>query len=488
MKLDIEFHYSITFVPYRHRNKQSATAVARTSVEVREIPAAHAPVVMKVGNAGDETDQHARRYALKADGTMREVRFFEGRHFVEAGPVQALAVERPEEIAKTFFGRGNPRNGAVDDPTNPARPVTANEVIGKYSSASRPFVSFSDDKGASKAAELRKLAEMAIIVDGTVFEYTPEPIMKIEGYGERKAQIMPRPSAGHGHFDFDRHRFHDFEYSTNARAALKHAHSIAAYADNMPLYEVLDPSKSRFDGASFDVIKACESLMQTFKSNLKGLPWDGLEAFYAFRDAFADAGDRVTPRLVAAIERVAGLPDPEDVDTVMAVAARIERGKTDDYSFRHREIYRDKARFLAENRLDRIREDAASIVERWQCRPAEAYWENGVGRISSARLNGRRAAELLSEGMVADAAAAAGLDAEPLLQASARGCRILVSEAVGLRPAIAVLETDGRLGVIAAPDGDEAPERLFDGFLAATEQAEDTEADMFLPMGGDFKP
>lgn len=483
MKLDIEFHYTITYVPYRHQNDRTATGGASTTVEIREVGPEDAPIVMLVGNPRDTDDEHAKRYVFKENGDPREVRFFDGMHFVEAGPVSELKWDDPKDVAKSFFGRGTPRNTALDKEYSGTEVTTAEEVERKNSSRDRPLRELKDDLGAAKAREMAKLASMMIVVGDTVFEYTPEPVVKVLGWGDRTALVMPRPEP---EGEYGRHRFHDLDYPSERRAALKHADTLRGYADGLPFAEAVDPSRSTFDGAGFDVFKLCEDLSRTFVSNVKALPWEGLEAYYRFRDALEDAAGRVTPRLVDAVAAIASLPEPDDASTVAAVAARMKAKEPDGWGNPVNAIYAERAAFIGKDGLGEVRKAAAEILDRWERRPSEAYWENGVGHVSSARGVGRTVSELLSEGSVADAAASAGVEAAPLLAAAAAGSRILASQGRRLQAAIATMDSDGSLRVVAAPADCRDPEALFEGLASAIRNNDEEEG--LLLSNGDFTP
>ena len=481
MKLDIEYHYQIVFIPYRHQNERRETGAAHMTLDIREVNPEDAPVVMKVGNPRDTKDEHGRRYMLKEDGSLREIRFFDGNYFVESVPASTLVSDNPKDIANTFFGRAKVR--ASEDGLYPTRIMTGAEVVRKNSTAATPLRKFVDDKGEAKGEELRKFSRNLIIVDGTTFEFTPEPIVKIGRYGEPEALVMPRPHPKEKHGGS--YGFYDLEYGDNKRAALKHADSIRGFAASMPAVEVLDPSRSTFDGASYDTVEACESLMSTLRSSIKSLHWEALEAFYMLRDAFRDSGKRVTPRLVDALYRVSTVSDEADPATVEAVCDRLT--PTGHWTgHRPDRIYQAKAEYLKHGGVRWVRETAAEILDRWSLRPAEAYFDVDVPNVSSVSSNGRTASLVLSEGQATDAAIEMGIDPGEVLDAAANGNRILLSEGRHLEPALAALDPDGTIWPISLPEGGDV-DKLFGALATALQDDCGEEQDMIL-SDGEFMP
>jgi len=471
MKLKIEFHYPISFIPYRHQNTQSEVGKAETEVEVRELSDGEAPVAMLVGNPpNDRMDRHEARLALKDDGSPRRVRTYMGRHFVEAGRASALPYDvAPGRIMNSFFGRAKPRNMAVDDPTyGKKKTMTGEEVIRRYSSAAKPFRTFNDDHGAAMAARLERLASLMFVVDGVVYEYTPEPIIRITGrYGEHKAFIGPRPrKERHDHDSFD---FHMYEFGEPIRSSLLHADTVKDLykGADWPFFEVVDPAASAFDGTGYDVMELARKLEQSLASSAAALPWNMLEAYYDLRDALADAQGRITPRLVGALEGVAAVEAADDPAHIAAVAASAVVGDRHGYQVRET-FFSRRSEYLRSDKLSDHRGMAAETLARWGRRPEGQHWENGVGPVSSLVEGNRRTMEILSAGMACDLARRAGIDAAVLIEAARDGDRIIVSQdaafsSAPLRPAFALVAPDGSMRVL--PGAAEGAENEFRKYL-----------------------
>lgn len=461
MKLKIEFHYPISFTPYRHQNARSAIGQAAVEVEIRELSDSEAPVAMLVGNRPEQRlDRHERRFCLKADGTPRRVRTYKGMHFVEAGPASALPEDvLPENVNDSFFGRARPRILTAEDMRHGRKPMTGDEVRRRNETPSRPLRSFNDDKGAAVAEKLRRLASLMLVVDGTVYEYTPEPILRIgSGFRECKAAIGPRPGSEEGLFDF-----HMFEFGQSVKTSLLHAGTVRDYlseGDGWPYFEVLDPSASCFDGATYDVSEMVQELVRSLASSAEGLPWPMLEAFYDLRDAFQDAQGRVTPRLVEALSAVASVED-DDAAHLADIAVNAEPSEPWRQR-RHEAIIRKRLEYLRKGEAAVHRKMAEEALERWAHRPEGEHWENGVGPVSSLVQGDFRVMEVLSSGMVFDLARRAGTDPEPLLRAARDGCRVLVCEAwrrsgPAVSPSFALARPDGSVEIMpGAPSSAEA--------------------------------
>lgn len=492
MKLVIDYHYHINFVPFRCRNGRSEPAEASRTVEVRELEDAAAPVVMLVGNPKNQhQDRHEARYAVKPDGSPRKVRYFEGRHFVEAGSAEQLAADVASNVNKTFFGRAKPRDGAVDGQQTRRPVMTADQVVMKHSKRAEPFVSFSDDKGKTVGDKLERLAALMIAVNGTVYEYTPEPILKVDTRHEKKASIQPRPG---GRWNLDGFDFHAYEFLEPTRSSLKHGHRILHLAPKraIPVFEVIDPRTSTFDGVTFDFAERVEKLFSHLDSNVVGLPREALEAFYDLRDARTDAADRATPRLVAAVEAVSRLQDHSGSRAAAAVDKRkAEMAGSPSHT---KSIVMQRAEFAESGSLKTARELAKFALQRWECRPAEAHWENGVAPLSSRSAGGWRTVEVLSEGRAAEKAKTAGISRETVLQAASDGFRIIVCEPIHRLPgenhhiAIAAASPDGSVTVLGSRGNVPEPDRMFREHLEMAEasRSDHYEADIMPALDGGF--
>lgn len=464
MKLKIEFHYPIRFTPYRHQNARSEIGQAAVEVEIRELSDSEAPVAMLVGNPpNDMMDRHEARLSLKEDGSPRRVRTYMGRHFVEAGSALGLPYDvEPARIMTSFFGRAKPRSLSVDNPTYGKKTMTGEGVIRRYSSAAKPFRTFNDDHGAAMAARLERLASLMFVVDGIVYEYTPEPIIRItDRYGEHKAFIGPRPSFSERH-DHDSFDFHMFEFGEPIRSSLLHADTVKDLykGADWPFFEVVDPAASAFDGTGYDVIELARKLEQSLASSAAALPWNMLEAYYDLRDAFQDAQGRVTPRLVEALSAVASVED-DDAAHLADIAVNAEPSEPWRQR-RHEAIIRKRLEYLRKGEAAVHRKMAEEALERWAHRPEGEHWENGVGPVSSLVQGDFRVMEVLSSGMVFDLARRAGTDPEPLLRAARDGCRVLVREAwrrsrPADSPCFALVRPDGSVEIMpGAPSSAEA--------------------------------
>lgn len=493
MQLELDYHYNIDFIPYRHQNTQHVTAAASISVEVPEAPREQAPVVMRVGNPVNDVrlSRSGERFIFRKDGSPREVRFYRGRHYVEACSAEELAEQSRADLTSTFFGRCRPRNTSIDNGRatyGRDRLWTLEEVLRQHSRPSAPMRSYTDDKGEAVGKKLRRLAGLMVIVDGTVFEYTPEPILKIGPRGDATMVVSRPPLNDRNAYDGD--GFHDFEYEGAVRSALKHAHTVMHMSGGgqAPFIEVLAPSASTFDGATYDVAERAELLSRHLRAHATGLPWNALEAYYDLRDAMEDAHGRVTPRLLAAFSGLSALEETQDAASVAAIMARSEAASTGWSDPRSRNnIYKKRHEFMAGGGVGKLSEMAQDILERWAARPPEAYWGEDVAPVSSLKTGSCRVSEVLSEGAAVDKALAVGADPAEALAAAAAGDRLLVIETLiaGFGDAVAALaaaDGDGGIRIIGAKGQTADLEESFRSLLVASQASRDDDAVAVMPM------
>ncbi len=104
MKITIDFHYPIKYVPYRHQNKQVAYGGGSTDVEISEVLPEDAPVVFAVGTKVDGP------FKTKSDGSLRQVRQYDGSYWVETMAEDNFSkfVSDPMTIDKTPFSTVSP--------------------------------------------------------------------------------------------------------------------------------------------------------------------------------------------------------------------------------------------------------------------------------------------------------------------------------------------------------------------------------------------
>lgn len=497
MKLDVDYQYSIWYIPYRHQNKSHFFNMASTSIDIREVSGEDARLVAKVGLDPADVARYdygvhdKKRFQQKADGTSREIRYFEGKFFVEIGPVEDLVSTFSDRPSETHFGRVDNRYLKVTEEDR-KKHSTIEEVMRR---SHNPLRSYGDDKGAHVANKLQEVADKTIIVDGIVFEFTPQPILWAgDVYGEQVFTIASRPKA-----DLVTESYDDLHYWPNsARERLDTAslNELAVLEGKypeypVPVFAVVDPSVFVYDGDTKDVLVNAEHLEELMSREVQKLPWEALNAYFSLRDALKDAGSRITTNLVSALEQVASLTSPEDQAELEAIAdyQRVEhdrwRWNTEFEETNSRERY-------AFSQTDNVADyalSAASTIDRWGMRPMENHWDSDIGPVSSIKQGSASIFEVTSKGLAGDCMDLIGGDIEEVLEAVADGKRIIAS-----------IHDHSAYGQIYAVDGYKDPQliasfgedtaerrKLVDDFLALSEAAYQREQEFKntqLFMGG----
>jgi hypothetical protein len=467
MRLEIDYHYKFTWVPYRAINDRSAHAAAKTVVEIPEATGADAPVVMRVGN-GSGGHGTRSRFGKKEDGSLREVRFHEGRYFVEVAPADLLADRAAQDLDSTPFKGCHAWVSKGVQKQNPSAITTLDAVQARERD---PLRRSSDDGGVQTAAKLARRAASLLVVDGVLFQPTAEPVLKMESFSNAvSVDARPAPDgARYSEFDF----YAGYTYGSERFVAMSAADSLLSVctrgktAELKCEFEVVDASKSTFDGAAHDLSRMAKEVLRSMKGDASVLTREGLQAMYHLRGVMGESmvepgryqvGSETVPvvslRLIEALDRIAALDGP-DMGRRRAIAARhLARSDVSDY--RRRETVAAKmGDDKAATCLDSPQTLALEARSRWDARPRDLGWEDRCMPMPAFKDEDRKwSRQLLSVGQVKDACAALGIDAEPVLEAVRNGATVLAAGQgdSGAVHGLAVVSPDGRATMLGRGD------------------------------------
>lgn len=513
MKAKVPFHYQIDYKGERQVKARHAYFAAEAEIEFREVERAEVRTVMRAAKMPNERERDwhfADPLTAPAGGGLREIVLFEGDLWIEAVPAA-------DTVAKleTRGGEGTPflprysGTRLLQDTTNPdvhKRTIiysTESEIEALcFRSERARLKTFHDDGGERTRADLQRTAEAFIAIDGMLYARFREPLLRIGGrYSEKSVEFCGTRygslyGSGPKCAELDRSVFEEEQAMTWSltEEAVGRAEWLRANGEEVVpnvRFEVLDP----------DVLTACPhvgvflylatSALGQLWANPLALRHGVLEAAVELRDALADCGSQITPRLRRAVEDVAAIaPLPaEDAELWSRRAAGRPQMKTHHGHYHHgdRTPLTRASQIVAHADVHMAAAaTAARALRRLEMRNPRLSWEERALEVHA--LEGRTAEglkivsyELLSAQAVAKHARA--LDVRPdaaIRVARDENVRIF---AVGAgrdarQPALMALvdeEPDGTLSIRSLLHGGEPPDpaaiELLDRHLVAAAPA-----------------
>lgn len=472
MRLKIEYDYRISYVKYRHQNADTAYGGAEIEVEIKELQSAEAPLVAKIGQKSDRFDKAPRNFSFKENGEPREVRYLDGRYFVELYDRRTLEENLKNGLKNTIFERNGP---AILFSHNQTRVThTTGEAIERSAKWGQPHRSVSDDKGESKGRAYSDLADQMIIVEGIVFKEIPEPILSIKADYSDNAMIVPRK---HGEYAAVRYsstniycesgNVYGFSYNLNQALDVFEKEGLEA-----PFIEIYDPSVFNYDGDNHDATHVASKIVSELQSHMSRLPRSLLKVAIEVKAAFEDAGHRVTNRLVDAIDKISSLEiSDREIERIKVSAVRQPKQY---HSSKSEDIYQGRLNFLEEH-FGHLKAKAAAFRDRWEIRSKNDTWDILSGPISKVKVGYKEVFELNSAGQTIECCQLAGMDLKAALDVIGEGKRLIVSMPIGGggRFAVATLDEDDLVQIVSPVDEEKADKTAneFQEFVRVTNEA-----------------
>jgi hypothetical protein len=481
MKFDLHFHYEFRYVVPPKIKHESAYAAANVELEIRELTAESAPVVMKVANRNGKTSASAS-FDAKNDGSPREIRVVDGKYYVEDEGLDDLVAKLSDSktVNSSVFGMAtpiryhkeyNPNRGQWIETEELAR-LTTLDTIAQYKQLREHRNE--DDKGEAMKAKLRMIAEDTLSVDGRLFIRCREPVLGIDQY-DKGIKIIPSP-ASVADLDARQHEYarQGRHYFVSLYSSVKTAEDFQAYLKStgrtlvLPQIEIIDPTWSRFDGTGYTFGTHLNELQRALQKDMAKLPRDLLEAYYILRDSNLETDTEkftVSPAIVQAVSLIADfkLPSSEEGQSAAAFETwRFARKQHRDYdteltpqSVKNAAIHM-KENFTVNQIKDRgeiagFIKSAKDILRIWEKRSAIDHFDTQASWDMLQRFEDKIVREFNSEGPIYTACAHLDVDAAEILSSIKKGHRALVITGVDNVPAaIAAVASDGKIASYGA--------------------------------------
>ncbi|MTH95835.1 hypothetical protein [Roseibium sp. RKSG952] len=417
MRFEFDYKYAISYKPFRAVNPRSSPALSHTSIEVREVDLVDAPLVARIGTSEDQgviSDKPS--YALKSNGDRRELRYINGRFFIE---VQS-AEETKEALATGTRNTPFQKIGTELIGTDPhacryagfgRKPEKIYKTVSDIARENPRCRELSDNNAETKEM-FRKFAEHFVVVEGVLFQETPEPIVEFTNYGSCKVQPTYCPNY-YQNYESDLQYSWDHFSSTKWADNLVDAVGRLEKEGEMPPYEILDPRPFLFDGVSHGVYGQAEALFQAMQSAVWRMGDDFIEAYYDLKEAIDKSPNRcVTLEIENALQRVTACDTAaskkinDEIREFNAFAREDDRHNGDTF-------FRDEYFGWSSDQFDNFGHMAMRALEHWNTREVERYWPD-VGSLPGKPLAGSggegAVSELNSVGKIAMAFYGTGID------------------------------------------------------------------------------
>lgn len=484
MRLKIDYDYAITFVEYRHQNASTRWGRAEVDVDIRELSSSEASLVAKIGQKPDTYSHSGKKFSYKENGEPRELRVFDDRYYVEMYDLDEFKSKIEGGFAGTLFEKNKPIT--VDNRGNRVTHTTG-ETIQKTAPFNRPHRTVNDDKGLKKGKIFAKLADQMIIVEGTLYREVPEPVFCTKASYGGVPLIVTRDRSEFSSSGYEEHSIYSLlsDYggiTCNLNNATLIIEQLAEA--KRPFLEIYDPSAFTFDGDNRDAMKIADGLHDDLARDVGRLPRPFLKIWFEFNNAYKDANDRVTERLIAVVKDLASvrISDTDEANIRITAARRGDsrhgRKSTDDLaSARHH--------FSQESQAT-IQENANKFLRRWEQRNMNDTWPILSGPKSTVSVNSNRVVELGSKGHVVDCCALAGMSKQSALDIVGSGMRIVAS--IGGLNAIATIDDNDTVTIVSSPSDEHEPmfEKHFAEFVRVTNEAKLQENELLAFDAMDF--
>lgn len=472
MRLDINFDYTISFVRYRHQNSDVAYGRANVEVDIRELSPTEAPLVAKIGQKTNSIQDDAKKFSFKNGDEPREIRFIDGRYFIEKYSVEEFHKGLEKDYKGTLFDEASPK---ASRPNGREITYTTGEQILAAQPFRTPHRTISDDKGAGMANSLTKLAEQLLIVDGVVYEEIPEPVFTICKYTD-KPSVTCRGKNSFSRYEYEEHSIYGIisdrgDTTCNINLAQKHSHG---FRSELPHIEVFDPTVFTYDGDNRDTMSLASNLKNCLEKDTASLPLPYLQKWFDFRDAYEDAGNRVTERLIAAVKEFREIELSDDLVEDIRIGA-IREGVDRMYRVKSEDNLSSARQGVLRDDLDGIKSAAEKTLNRWDKRDEHETWPILSGPISAISIGQNSVMELGSKGHVVDCCQLSGMDLHAATRVVESGKRIIASihsYATGGH-AVATLDENDFIEIISPLDESkrEEMEGHFAEFVRVTNEA-----------------
>lgn len=296
MQVELQHYYHIKYLPYRARSMRTAIGQAYTTVEINELSTPAAPVVAKI------SDPTSKIFEPFPDGRAKRLRYVDGKHYIEDLSVSEF-LDRVQAGRFTYFehcSEAYQRNRIF--PIN----VETTETI--RDKEKHPLKELIDDKGRSVGAVLQAIADHILIVDGVVYNYTPEPVLSyslLYNYGPTtKARAC---NDFHVKSIEDELAFNLYEsFSSRDKERLVSLtnlteQDISSLNESEIYVDIIDQRGFCFDHVRHNLKASVENLLLCMGIGLPRMNREWIESYIEIRDAFDSSGGYPTSRLRDAI-------------------------------------------------------------------------------------------------------------------------------------------------------------------------------------------
>lgn len=313
----VAYAYRVPFLPRSCTESRAASFAAETDISFPVVVPDEAPVAFRI--AAPQARSYGRNpFKPKADGSARSVLWHGNGFWLEWGPVgdmERLLQEQSDTTETPFandvdvrpFGTSDVR----DDRGRLAKSPKGIQTMEGLRRREGVIKTIEDDGGVERGMAIRAVADRCIVVDGVLYEETPEPCLEVDSYWEG-ITVTPVPDAnrsltfGCSHAMGGRNRYFRLDALDEALAASREAASKKPAAP--PVIEILRPDLVGAEPDLGHTMREANALLQKVKGIAGHLPrgWIGKAA--AFARVLDEAPRFPTPALADAVEALAALP------------------------------------------------------------------------------------------------------------------------------------------------------------------------------------
>lgn len=438
MRFEFDYKYAISYIGFRKVNPSSSPALGRISIDIREVDLVDAPLVARIG-AGEFRDTVSDKpsYSRKSNGDMRELRYIDGRFFIEVQSVEETRLGLETGTKNTPFQKhgtelieNDPRRLGAGDPY---------KTLSQVELENERCRELKDNK-AETEEKFHNFARRFVVMEGILFQETPEPIAD-HSYGSPSVKPAYQTSyyqSYESNLEYSWDHFSSTKWADNLVDALERFEK----AGETPPYEILDPRPFLFDGVSHAVFGRAEALVQAMHSAVWRMGDDYIDAYYDLKEAVDRSPNRcVTTDIIEALHKVATCD--------VSVSEKMSNELMGFREFSANENRHSADNFFPDERFDWSSDQfksfgasATGALKYWETRDADRYWPD-VGSMPEGTRTGNGdegvISELNSVGKIAMAFYDTGVDVIDLQNRIQEGCRYF---AVKTRRSAGVVEMD----------------------------------------------
>lgn len=478
MKFTFPFHYRFSYVVIPKINPSYSWGAAEVDLEIKEVTGDDAKTVMRVGNPASVNEKNAARFRKKPDGSLRDVKVYDGKYFVEDDTLADFVAKltNPMTVNSTPFGMLQPIQIAKKGeyipgtynmyerdtlvPTESLADVTARNrklVRGEFVSLRNGKTE--DDLGKKKAAQLKRLCDDMLLVDGRLFVRCREPVLVLGSYTNSvriDGSPVTDPALDETDWGYPSFGGRRDQSSGRATSSLKASDAFLDYlatevklTKDLPEFEVVDPYWSRHDGVAYDLAGTITQLRDTLRSSISKLPRDLLEAYHILNETIPDDDPSymtISPAMLHAVSLVASYTPPNPAERF--AMARYEHVRADNAQ--RGSHSQERANFTIDSvtnakEVSQYIATAERVIKRWNDRsmvdqfPVKASWD---AHFANGEVILR---EVRSHSLLFRALDVLKLDAQPFVEAAEGRDRVIVATDVKNDPVAIALA--GPLGI-----------------------------------------